>query len=67
MAKLKNDDIGVIASLYFDGVSQPIIAKAFGVSQATISNVIRNKTFTNETIDSLIESGQAIDKRTINQ
>lgn len=63
-SKLKNSDIGVIISLYYDGVSQPIIAKAFGVSQPTISNIITNKTFTNATLDGLIEAGLAIDKRT---
>lgn len=60
-AKLKNEYVGIIASLYDSGVKQPIIAKAFGVSQATISNVIKNKHYKNEDIG----AGLAIDKRTV--
>lgn len=55
-SKLQNRDVGVIASLYDSGVSQSIIAKAFGVSQTTISNVINNKHYKN----SNIEKGLAI-------
>lgn len=60
-SKLNNKDIGVIASLYDFGVSQHIIAEAFGVSQATISNLIKNKTYKN----GLIEKGEAIDVNTL--
>ena len=60
-SKLKNDYIGIIASLYDSGVNQKVIANAFGVSQATISNLILNKSFKN----GLIEKGLAIDINTI--
>lgn len=60
-SKLKNEYIGIIASLYDSGVSQLIIAEAFGVSQATISNIIKNKTYKN----GLIEQGLAVDINTI--
>jgi hypothetical protein len=56
-SKLKNEYIGIIASLYDSGVLQSIIALAFGVSQATISNIIRNKHYKN----GLIDKGLAID------
>lgn len=46
-SKLQNRDIGVIASLYDSGVKQHIIAKAYGVCQVTISNIIRNKHYKN--------------------
>ena len=62
-SKLKNKDIGIIASLYDFGVSQYIISKSFGVSQATISNLIKNKTFKNN----LIEKGEAIDINTLTE
>lgn len=61
-SKLKDSDIGVIASLYDQGVSQGIIAKAFNVHQATISNVIRNKHYKNN----LIGRGLAIDANALN-
>lgn len=54
-SKLKNEDIGVIASLYDSGIKQSIIANAYGVSQVTISNIIRNKHYKN----GLIEKGLA--------
>ena len=54
-SKLKNKDIGVIVSLYDSGVSQSIIGKAFGVSQSSVSNVIKNKTYKS----GLIEKGLA--------
>lgn len=50
-SKLKNEYIGIIASLYDSGIKQSIIAKAFGVSQGTISNLILNKHYKNEAID----------------
>lgn len=62
-SKLKNEYIGIIASLYDSGVSQKIISVAFGVSQGCISNIITNKSFKN----GLIEKGLAIDKNTLNQ
>jgi predicted XRE-type DNA-binding protein len=62
-SKLKNEYIGIIASLYDSGVNQKIIAKAFGVSQGTISNVINNKHYKN----GLIDKGLAIDINTLNQ
>lgn len=62
-SKLMDRDIGIIASLYNNGVSQPIIAKAFGVSQPTISNIIKNKHYKN----GLIDDGLAIDINTINK
>lgn len=60
-SKLKNREIGIITSLYDSGVSQIIIAKAFSVSQATISNIIKNKTYKN----GLIDAGLAIDVNTL--
>ena len=60
-AKLKNEYIGVISSLYDSGVSQSIIAKAFGVTQSTISNIINNKNYKN----GLIDAGLAIDNNTL--
>ena len=62
-SKLKNEYVGIIASLYDSGVSQLIIAEAFGVSQATISNIIKNKTYKNR----LIEKGLAIDINTLSE
>lgn len=62
-SKLKNEYIGIIDSLYNSGVSQKIIAKAFGVSQGTISNIVTNKHYKNE----LIEKGYAIDVNTLNK
>lgn len=50
-SKLKNEYIGIIASLYDSGISQSIIAKAFGVSQTTISNIITNTHYKNGLID----------------
>lgn len=44
-SKLKEEYINIIFSLYNSGVSQPVIAKAFNVTQATISNIITNKTY----------------------
>ena len=61
-SKLMNRDIGIIASLYDSGIKQEIIAKAFGVSQGTISNIIRNKHYKNH----LIENVLAIDINTLN-
>jgi lambda repressor-like predicted transcriptional regulator len=55
-SKLENAHIGIIASLYDSGVSQYVIAKAFGVTQGTISNIIRNKHYKN----GLIPAGLAI-------
>jgi predicted XRE-type DNA-binding protein len=46
-SKIKNEYIGIIASLYDSGVSQKIIASSFGVSQSCISNIITNKSFKN--------------------
>lgn len=46
-AKLKEEYIDIIFSLYNSGVNQTIIAKAFKVSQATISHLITNKTYNN--------------------
>lgn len=46
-SKLKNEYIGIIASLYDSGVSQKVISNAFGVSQGTISNIITNKHYKN--------------------
>src|SRR5690606_7558619 len=60
-SKLKNREIGIITSLYDNGVSQNIIAKAFNVSQSTISNIIKNKTYKN----GLLEKGLAIDINTL--
>lgn len=62
-SKLKNEYIGVIVSLYDSGVSQSIIAKAFGVSQPTISNIITNTHYKN----GLIEKGLAVDINTLNK
>ncbi|AGO47430.1 HNH endonuclease [Cellulophaga phage phi19:3] len=59
-SKLMDRDIGVISSLYDSGVSQSIISLAFGVSQSTISNVIKNKHYKN----GLIEKGLADQQRT---
>lgn len=59
-SKLKNEFIPLIFRLYNFGVSQEIISRTFNVSQATISNVIGNKTFKN-----IIEKGEAIDINTI--
>lgn len=42
-AKLKNDYIPIITTLYDSGVPQGKIAKAFNVSQGTISHVIRRR------------------------
>ena len=56
-SKLKDEYVGIIASLYDSGVSQSIVALAFGVSQAAISNIITNKSFKN----GLIDQGLAID------
>ena len=42
-AKLKNEYIPIITSLYDSGVSQNKLAKAFNVSQGTISHVIQRK------------------------
>jgi hypothetical protein len=55
-AKLTNKDIPIIMSLYESGVRQSVIAKAFAVSQGTISNAISGKCFST---DCLIESGLA--------
>lgn len=60
-SKLKNNDIGVISSLFDSGVSQSVIAKAFGVTQPTISNIITNKHYKN----GLIENELAIDINTL--
>jgi len=57
-SKLFDRDVGVITSLYDYGISQTIIANSFGVTQATISNIVTNRTFKN----GLIESNQAIKK-----
>lgn len=61
-SKLKNREIRIITSLYDSGVSQIIIAKSFNVSQATISNIIKNKTYKN----GLIEQGLAVNYNTLN-
>lgn len=42
-AKLKNEYLPIIISLYDSGVSQRTIAKAFDVCQVTISNAIQRK------------------------
>ncbi len=56
-SKLKTENCPIILTLYDSGVSQSIIAKAFNVSQSSISNLI-----TGRTKFGLIDQGKAIDK-----
>jgi len=56
-SKLKNEHLPIIYTLYDCGVSQKTIAKAFDVSQGTISNIITNKHYKR----GITEKGLAID------
>jgi DNA-directed RNA polymerase specialized sigma subunit len=42
-AKLKEEDIGFIRWLYFEGFFQKVIAKMFGTSQTAISKIVTHK------------------------